>query len=288
LIGIAALAAAPPVSAQQPILSPRIVHVEGNAVRVLTVGLDGRSSGEPVFVLQAGASSPHDAWDYRFILEIAASAPVVAYDRPGFGASTFDRQDPTVEHIADHLDALLTVLEVEPPYILIGHSWGGPLILHHAARYPDDVVGLVYVDPSDPHRERLPTDPVERASALVAIDSIMNQRYVPAVRRAESRVFVDYWLTPPQERVIPPNLDVPTAVVLGTFVGDLVPESERPAREASQQRRVEGIRRWLADVRQLHWIVAPHAGHFVQQDDPRLVAAAVRQVLDWVRSGMLG
>ena len=186
--------------------------------------------------------------------------------------------------MADHLDALLTVLEVEPPYILIGHSWGGPLILHHAARYPDDVVGLVYVDPSDPYREWLPTDPAERASALAAIDSIMNQRYVPAVRRAESRVFVDYWLQPAQERAIPRNLDVPTAVVLGTYVGPPVPVSERPAREAFHERRVEGIRRWLGDVRQLHWIVAPHAGHFVQQDDPGLVASAVRQVLDWVRS----
>jgi pimeloyl-ACP methyl ester carboxylesterase len=96
---------------------------------------------------------------------------------------------------------------------------------------------------------------------------------------------MEYWSTLPQDRAIPPNLNVPTAVVLGTYVGDLVPAPERPAREASQRRRVEGIRRWFADVRQLHWIVAPHAGHFVQQDDPALLASAVRQVLDWVESG---
>jgi pimeloyl-ACP methyl ester carboxylesterase len=287
LIGCAALAAASPLSTQEPIWSPRVVQVGGNAIRVLTLGLDGRTSGEPVFVLQAGALTPLDSWDYRFVREIATWAPVVAYDRPGLGGSRFDGHEPTFDHVADHLDSLLTFLEVDPPYILIGHSWGGPLILHHAARYPDDVVGLVYVDPSNPHRDlELPTDPAERASALAARDSARAlSLLMPAGRGAESRVLMGYWSMLPEERAIPPNLDVPTAVVLGTYVGDLVPASERPAREASQRRRVEGIRRWLSDVRQLHWIVAPHAGHFVQQDDPGLVASAVRQVLDWVRAG---
>lgn len=145
LIGIASLATAVPVSAQRPIVSPRIVHVDGNAVRVMTFGLDGRS------------------------------------------------------------------------------------------------------------------------------------------RRERRRVFVDYWLTPPEERPIPPNLDLPTAVVLGTYVGDM-PEAERPARAAFHEQRADGIRSWFSDVRQLHWRVAPHAGHFVQGDDPMLVAAAVRQVLDWVEA----
>jgi pimeloyl-ACP methyl ester carboxylesterase len=44
------------------------------------------------------------------------------------------------------------------------------------------------------------------------------------------------------------------------------------------------MRSWLGDIRQLHWVVAPHAGHFVQRDDPALVASAVRQVLDWVEA----
>ncbi|MGE0159017.1 MAG: alpha/beta fold hydrolase [Gemmatimonadales bacterium] len=272
------------MSSQQAIVSPRVVQVEGNAVRVLTLGLDDRVRGEPVFVLQAGAGSVLESWDYLFMLEIAAWAPVVAYDRPGLGGSAFDGQDPTVDHVADHLRSLLGVIEVEPPYILIGHSWGGPLILHHAARYPDDVVGMVYVDPSDPHREGLPTDPAERASALAALDSVMNQPYVPSGRRAAMRAFVEYWSPAPQDRVIPPNPDVPTAVVLGTLVGYDVPDAERPALEAFQLKRVEGIRAWFGDVRRLHWTVAPDAGHFVQRDDPYLVASAVRQVLDWVRA----
>jgi pimeloyl-ACP methyl ester carboxylesterase len=287
LVGFVALVVTSPVSTQEPIWSPRVVQMGANAVRVLTVGLDGRTSGEPVFVLQAGAGTPLDAWDYRFVREIASWAPVVAYDRPGLGGSRFDGHEPTFDRVADHLNSLLAVLAVDPPYILIGHSWGGPLILHHAARYPHDVVGLVYVDPSNPHRDlELPTDPAGRASALAALDSARAlSRLMPAGRGAESRVLMGYWSTLPQERAIPPNLAVPTAVVLGTYVGAPVPLSERPAREAFHRQRVEGIRRWFGDVRQLHWIVAPHAGHFVQEDDPALVAAAVRQVLDWVEAG---
>ena len=42
------------------------------------------------------------------------------------------------------------ILDVDPPYVLVGHSWGGPLILYYAGRYPHDVVGMVYLDPTEP------------------------------------------------------------------------------------------------------------------------------------------
>jgi pimeloyl-ACP methyl ester carboxylesterase len=37
----------------------------------------------------------------------------------------------------------------KPPYLLVGHSWGGPLIRAFAKEYPDDVAGMVYIDPTD-------------------------------------------------------------------------------------------------------------------------------------------
>ena len=62
--------------------------------------------------------------------ELATLAPVVAYDRAGNGQSPADGQPATPAHIAARLHALLGAAGIPPPYVLVGHSWGGPLILH--------------------------------------------------------------------------------------------------------------------------------------------------------------
>jgi len=71
-------------------------------------------------------------------------------DRAGIGGSEADGHAPTPTHVARKLHALLTSLGVDPPYVLVGHSSGGLLIRMFAAIYPEEVAGLVYVDPTDP------------------------------------------------------------------------------------------------------------------------------------------
>jgi pimeloyl-ACP methyl ester carboxylesterase len=285
LIALAAFAVGRPIECQVPVLAPRVVEVDGNPVRVLTVGLNGRTSGEPVFVLQAGGGASLDSWDVGLVREIAALAPVVAYDRPGLGGSRFDGHSPSPQRVADHLTTLLGVLDVGPPYILVGHSWGGPLILYFAAQHPGDIAGLVYLDPSLPGRTLdLPTDSADRALALAQIDSLRGSlSNWPEGRRAGVLASSDYWLTPPEQRAIPPNANVPTAVLLGTLVGYNVPESERPTMRAFHERRVEETRTWMRGVDLLHFVEAPDAGHFVHRDAPNLALDAIRQVFDWAK-----
>jgi len=277
LMASAAFVAATPSESQTPVLSPRVIEVDGTPVRILTLGLDDRASGEPAVVLQAGGGASLDTWDGLLVRTISTLAPVVAYDRPGLGGSQFDGHDPTPQHIADHLTALLDVVDVGPPYILVGHSWGGPLILYFAGQHPEDIAGLVYLDPSVPTVDRLPTDPAERTAALAQLDSLRARTLSwPEGQGAGRRANYDYWMTPPDQRAIPPNLNVPTAVVLGTQRNSGVPASVRA-------RRVEETRTWLQDVDALHFVVAPNVGHFVHRDAPDLVTEAIRQVLDWAQ-----
>ena len=75
-------------------------------------------------------------------------APVVAYDRAGLGRSEWDDTSPTPRHVADRLRRVLRQIGADPPYVLVGFSWGGMLARYFAGYYPSDVVGLVFVDPS--------------------------------------------------------------------------------------------------------------------------------------------
>lgn len=50
------------------------------------------------------------------------------------GGSEAGSETPTVEHIVTELHALLANLQAPPPYVLVGHSWGGPIVHTFAAR----------------------------------------------------------------------------------------------------------------------------------------------------------
>jgi len=122
-----------------------LIDVGGRAMRVQTANLAQLISGQPVVVLESGAVSPLENWDPVFD-RIASIAPVIAYDRRGRGKSEFDGEVPTLKHVTGSLHLLLAQLKAPPPYILVGHSYGGVLIRAFAQSFPTEAAGFVYLD----------------------------------------------------------------------------------------------------------------------------------------------
>jgi pimeloyl-ACP methyl ester carboxylesterase len=115
---------------------------------------DGRSlhlersgRGEPMVVFEAGMGAARTMWGAVVPL-VAARTTAVVYDRSGLGRSEPDPAPRDLDRlIADHID-LLDHLGAGP-FVLVGHSWGGPIIRGVATAVPDRVRGLVLVDQSD-------------------------------------------------------------------------------------------------------------------------------------------
>lgn len=124
------------------------VDVDGTMTAVQTSGLETRKEGSPVIVFESGFGTPMGHWD-TILKQASALAPTVAYDRPGIADSQPDQQIPTVRNVADRLRKLLAVLNVKPPYVLVGHSLGGVYVRGFAKYYPKDLVGVVIIDPAD-------------------------------------------------------------------------------------------------------------------------------------------
>jgi len=132
-------------SAQTP--PPKtMVDVGGHKLNVQVSGT--AKPGVPTVVFESGLGSPLAAWG-SVPTEVAASTRIVAYERAGIGASEPGPEPRSVKQIVSELHALLAKIDVPPPYVLVGHSWGGPIIHSFAATYPKEVVGLVYDDPTD-------------------------------------------------------------------------------------------------------------------------------------------
>ena len=105
--------------------------------------------GKPAIVLEAGLASSSLSW--ALVQEqLSKRTRVTSYDRSGIGWSEETGRTRTVENIVGELASVLEHSGTQPPYILIGHSFGGLLVRAYAHLRPNEVVGLILVDPVSP------------------------------------------------------------------------------------------------------------------------------------------
>ncbi len=103
-------------------------------------------SGRPAVILESGIAASSLSWA-RVQPQVAAFARTASYDRAGLGWSNPSKDPRTVEAMVSDLRRLLSSARIPPPYILVGHSFGGLLVRAFANLFPAEVAGLVLVDP---------------------------------------------------------------------------------------------------------------------------------------------
>lgn len=108
-----------------------------------------RGSGQPTVVLASGYAMPRSTWQ-PVVDDLSLDFTVFTLDRPGYGSQpdTDRPRDPC--SIATELRQSLQAAGLQPPYLLVGHSLGGLHQFAFARLYPQDVAGLVLLDPTHP------------------------------------------------------------------------------------------------------------------------------------------
>jgi pimeloyl-ACP methyl ester carboxylesterase len=112
-----------------------------------TFALENRKPNQPVLVFESGFGSGGGNFDGLF--PYMSNIPSIVYDRNGIGQSEFDKTVKTDTDVIKQLHTLLQDLKINPPYLLIGHSIGGDYIRLYTSIYPDEVCGLLFIDPTD-------------------------------------------------------------------------------------------------------------------------------------------
>jgi pimeloyl-ACP methyl ester carboxylesterase len=131
--------------------TPRPVPIAEGPGRFVAIG-DGRTlymecvgSGRPAVVLEAGFGANTRSWE-DVQPEVGRGTRTCAYDRAGTGNSV---APPGVRDARDEIADLRRLLAragVAPPYVLVGHSYGGVLARVFAHLYPSETAGLVLID----------------------------------------------------------------------------------------------------------------------------------------------
>jgi pimeloyl-ACP methyl ester carboxylesterase len=143
----------------------QMVDVGGYRLHLNCVG-----AGRPTVVIEAGWADWSAAWSSRVQPAAARTTRVCTYDRAGYGYSEAGPLPRSSERIERELHMLLHEAQVPGPYVLVGHSLGGPLVRVFAHEYAAEVAGVVLVDsmnprPDEPATAAIPPPADEQSSA---------------------------------------------------------------------------------------------------------------------------
>jgi pimeloyl-ACP methyl ester carboxylesterase len=284
---LALLLLASPVgsTAREPQLSTRMIDAGGLKLRAQ---ISGRArEGQPTVVLVGGLGDGLEVWK-QVQSAVGELARVVAYDRAGLGQSEADSAPPTAQRTATQLHTLLQNAGIKPPYVLVGHSLGGPFVRMYAGLYPKEVAGLVYVDPKDFTQTRagqlaLWAEIGESEAGLNSFEKQVEQRFVeaPPAVRAEAEVamqmdrtgFADF-------RSLPPLPAIPVVILMAG-------QADLPAnvKLVFGRQRLWSFAQQLAEVPGGTLVLTNRSGHYIHSSEPELVTWAIRRVLSSPAAG---
>jgi pimeloyl-ACP methyl ester carboxylesterase len=249
---------------QQPTLPvPSVPSTDGRVdVGGYELAWTCRGSGSPTIVAEAGYDSSGTSTFSELMGPLSEITRACTYDRAGTGTSG---HRPSGVHVTSLLQArelhmLLEGAGIAPPYVLVAHSYGGFVGRLFAASYPSERAGLVLIDSShedeiEPYRRYYGDSPEGDwvdGGDLIDID---------ATRRALRTTARDYG-------------DMPLAVVKAGTYEDVLAVALWNRTQAD-----------LATLSSNAVLIQAEGGHFVMNDDPNVVLAAIRAVVSSARSG---
>jgi len=277
----------------------RLVKVNGKNFDVYLKGFENRKKNSPAIIFENGMGVGLGNWD-TVIDQISKVAPVFAYDRAGVEKSDKIFQIPTPKFVAENLKSILTTLNISPPYILVGHSMGGLYARGFAGFYPDDISGLVFIDPADFTETKEEWNSIFRSIGVPEkkIDEMLYDRLYKKTAidslyfgpSSEAAALTELRRT---DFIEIKNLPVPNVPIYFFIGGKFEVPIEKRSRDFNheeffEERTNRNIERWKKFIYSSNkggsLIYLSNCGHYLHRDDPKAVINIVKYMIDNLQS----
>ncbi|WP_078596227.1 alpha/beta fold hydrolase [Evansella clarkii] len=216
--------------------------------------------GKPTVIMDAGYGDNSETWD-SVIEDISMFTNVLIYDRAGLGKSAPSSNPRTSREMVKELKTLLIESGIQPPYILVGHSFGGVNMRIFATENENEVRGLVLVDstPED-YRERfLPTMSQDFQQAY-------NKQFVYECNYDEFMESLN------QLKETRKKIEVPLIVLSAGKKAHYTKESQELWNE--MQREILEIS-YNGEFK-----IVENSNHYIQREEPDAVIQAIKKLID--------
>ena len=204
----------------------RLIDIGGWRLHLNCTGTSDRS--QPVVILEPGIGDFSVEWS---LVQpgVAGFARVCSYDRAGDGWSELGPHPRTMHQIVWELHTLLDKAAERPPYVLVGHSYGGWLVRLYQSTYPSEVAGIVLVEAGADNPLRLTAD-----GKAVHASELARGTPVPPLKTS----------TPLRESDVPPAAMSQMKRAVQQAATDANPGSRRRLPPDAQRMRAWALARW--------------------------------------------
>ena len=246
------------------------VAANGPSLRMLAIG-----QGTSTVVFEAGAGGPLECW-CRIQGRVAEFARTISYDRAGNGLSGKGATPRDGRNIATELHAALRSAGVPPPYVLVGHSLGGPYVRVYAGTYPDEVAGLVLVDPTQ-------EDLIAWAKARDPKPE-STQKFRPY----DEVDCAPFTFEQAKQSQIPAGIPVILIAGMGprevpTFMPNAFKEEVTKDHEVLYRAKLGFYQDWLKNIPNGRLVITENSGHGIPLEEPQVVIDAVKEIVQRAR-----
>ncbi|MCF8379201.1 MAG: alpha/beta hydrolase [Bacteroidales bacterium] len=269
------------------------ITLNGFKVEVYTTGMKNNQITKPVIVFENGMADTYARWK-TVIDEVSKTNAVFAYNRPRIGESEDDSLPPTTEHIVNNLRKMLLEKGLKPPYLLVSHSFGGAYIRSFASMFPQEIAGLIFIDPIDFTKKKgygdLPY--LEIGLTQHQIDSIFGKPYdnfieqlyeeMPGFYVEEVKISRQLTKTEFAECNRNPLPDVPVHFIKAGGFTDTEPPTIYDKEKMWRINNNIQMKRWLELLYPLKYgklFYCSNSSHLVQTDEPDLVISSIKLAL---------
>lgn len=236
----------------------RVETIDGHEIEIATAG----SGGAATVVFEAGLGDDWTSWD-NVASRVAQHTRIFAYSRPGYGASGPATTPRDPRQIVEELRALLAHEGYAPPYVLVGHSFGGMYMELFAKAHPDEVIGAVLVDPR--HRDFLAT------CEAAALDNCGIPE--PLLRTQGPSSIAEYHAFPLGSD------EIRAAGTFGAYPVRVLTATKHPVSPAREKLWETMLGELAAEASNGEQIIVSGAGHYIQLDRPAVVVQAILEML---------
>ncbi|WNS45857.1 alpha/beta hydrolase [Paenibacillus sp. MMS20-IR301] len=223
----------------------------------------------PAVVFISGLGDGGDSWN-GVHENISRFTSALVYDRPGTGRRPVMTEPRSCQNLVLELHELLTLLDVQPPYILVGHSFGGLVARLFVCCYPAAVAGLVLVDAVAEYKELTFTRVLPPQHAAACRESLLN----PLLNSEHIDKLLSYKQVSAAKAAMPG--DIPLSVITRGLPDEA--DADWPAQailEIEQQSQAEFLE-MSAVSRQ---VIAAGSGHYIQRAEPGIVIEEIMRIL---------
>lgn len=250
--------------------SNRFIDINGKAQYIREMG-----TGQPTVVFVTGFGDDLNSYN-NIQAALSKITRTISYDRAGLGKSELTVKNRGLDTLVFELNEILTKEKIPPPYVLVGHSYGGHIVRYFSHLYPEKVCGMVLIDPTPEYLD----DEIRRVKTPAEIksyDSLYEHGRDPSWTDGAKRE-ADYFRSNGQllkNAKVEFSPNVPTTIITAMNM----PESSLPFLNGVNKISADLHKRWVATAPHLRVVEAKKSGHYVHYDEPDLVIEEIKKIM---------